>query len=60
MICHGTTPLKKITTAVTQISLLMGRGSLYGPFSMISPYHPVPCHFGLEAIARAVRPFGPT
>ena len=30
MICHGTTPLKKITV-VTKTSLLVGRSSLHGP-----------------------------
>lgn len=47
VICHGTTPLKKIT-AVTQTTLVVGRGSLYDPLSRTPPHRPVLRYLSLE------------
>jgi hypothetical protein len=45
-ISHGTTPLKKIPS-VTQTSLLVGKGSMFGPLSRTPPQHPVHGPFDL-------------
>jgi hypothetical protein len=44
--CTGTTPLKKIPS-VTQTSLLVGKGSMFGPLSKTPPQHPVHGPFDL-------------
>jgi hypothetical protein len=46
-ISHGTTPLKKIPS-VTQTSLLVGKGSMFGPLSRTPPQHPVHGPFDLQ------------
>jgi hypothetical protein len=45
-ISHGTTPLKKIPS-VTQTSLQVGKGSMFGPLSRTPPQHPVHGPFDL-------------
>jgi hypothetical protein len=45
-ISHGTTPLKKIPS-VTQTSLLVGKGSMFGPLSRTPSQHPVHGPFDL-------------
>jgi hypothetical protein len=42
----GATPLKKIPS-ITQTSLLVGKGSMFGPLSRTPPQHPVHGPFDL-------------
>ena len=51
-------PKDKPSSTITQIWLLVERGSLYGQFSR-TPHHPIFCHLGLDVLVRKAMPFGP-